>query len=80
MKLHVIYHTQPVHYQTFKSKKNGVTVRHGHLSRIYFYFTPFLWSTLVEAMLYSSIRVFVVLSICNKSTTLWIYFIPGYII
>ena len=32
-------------------EKNGVTARHGHLSHIYFYFTPLILSTLVGAVL-----------------------------
>ena len=79
MKLHVIYHTSTSALSNSRIEKNGVTARHGHLSHIYVYFTPFLWSTLIETMLYSSIRVSVVLSTCNKSKSLWIYFILGYV-
>ena len=57
-----------------RMEKNGVMARHGHLSHIYFYLTPFILSTLVGAMLCSSIRTSVVLSTCNKSTTIEVIF------
>ena len=63
-----------MHFQILAWNKMEFMARHDHLSHIYFYFPPFIISSLVVAMPYSSIHVSVVLPTCNKNTSLWNFF------